>query len=71
MFASGFSVARSGYIDFMTEVLFLATFVLLVVLLLVIDNVFPKTPTLPDSTPGLVDGKTDKESQTHKLEEKK
>lgn len=51
MFAAGFSVSRSGYIDLVTEVLFLATFIFLVFLLIVTDRVFPELPPLPASLP--------------------
>ena len=44
LFASGFSVASSKYIDIVTEILFLTIFILLVVLFIVIDKVFPELP---------------------------
>lgn len=57
LFAAGFSVARSGYIDFITEVLFLAIFIFLVFLLIVIDKVFPELQSPPEVSPASVDEK--------------
>lgn len=70
LFASGFAVSRSGYIDLVTEVLFLTTFVLLVFLLILIDKVFPELPPQPASPPDSTVEKTD-DSQHDKLEVKK
>lgn len=64
LFASGFSVAESGSIDVVTELLFLGIFIFLVLLLLVIDKVLPAPPLPLVSPPDPVTQKPDSHQES-------